>query len=72
MNTNTHVAEIGIHASVMLAALFWLDLLPVESLAAVAKALLAWGAFSTLLLASAGAWVAVRRGAIRRPVPVRR
>ena len=69
---NTQTFEIGIQASVMPAALFWLDMLPVESLAAVAKALLAWGAFSTLLVASAGAWVAVRRGAIRRPVPVRR
>jgi hypothetical protein len=69
---NTQTFEIGIQASVMLAALFWLDMLPVESLAAVAKALLAWGAFSTLLVASAGAWVAVRRGAARRPVPVRR
>ncbi len=45
----------------VLATLIWLDLLPTAVLQEVAMFLLAWAAFSTLLVASAGAWVAYAR-----------
>jgi hypothetical protein len=44
-----------------LATLIWLDLLPTAMLREAAMVLLAWAAFSTLLVASAGAWVAFAR-----------
>ena len=43
------------------ATLIWLDLLPTAILQEVAVVLLAWAVFSTLLVASAGAWVAYAR-----------
>jgi hypothetical protein len=43
------------------ATLIWLDLLPTAILRDAAMVLLAWAAFSTLLVASAGAWVAYAR-----------
>ncbi len=43
------------------ATLIWLDLFPTTMLQEVAVVLLGWAAFSTLLVASAGAWVAFAR-----------
>jgi hypothetical protein len=54
---------------VALGALIWLDLLPTGILGRVAIGLLGWAAFSTLLVASAGAWVAFARARAR---PARR
>ena len=54
-----------------LVVLIWLDLLPTAMLREAAMVLLAWAAFSTLLVASAGAWVAYARAradARSRPV----
>lgn len=45
----------------VLATLIWLDLVPTEMLQEAVMALLGWAAFSTLLVASAGAWVAFAR-----------
>ena len=56
----------------VLATLIWLDLVPTALLQEVAMVLLAWAAFSTLLVASAGAWVAYSRAradARGRPIP---
>ena len=56
----------------VLIALIWLDLIPTEMLREVAMVLLGWAAFSTLLVASAGAWVAYARAradAHPRPPP---
>lgn len=44
-----------------LAILIWLDLLPSATLQEAAMVLLAWAVFSTLLVASAGAWIAFAR-----------
>ena len=44
-----------------LATLLWLDLLPTGLLQDAVTVLLCWAAFSTLLVASAGAWVAFAR-----------
>lgn len=43
------------------ATLLWLDLLPAAMLGEAAMLLLCWAAFSTVLVASAGAWVAFAR-----------
>ena len=43
------------------ATLIWLDLLPIEFLRDALMVLLGWAVFSTLLVASAGAWVAFAR-----------
>ena len=52
----------------ILVSLLCLDLLPPgEMLGQVARGLLAWAVFSTLLVASAGAWIALRRS-LRRSV----
>ena len=48
-----------------LATLIWLDLLPTAMLQEAVMVLLAWAAFSTLLVASAGAWVAFARARVR-------
>jgi hypothetical protein len=49
----------------VVATLLWLDLLPTAMLKEIAVVLLAWAVFSTLLVASAGAWVAyVRRARV--------
>lgn len=45
----------------VLVMLLWLDLLPTAMLQEVVMVLLGWAAFSTLLVASAGAWVAFAR-----------
>jgi hypothetical protein len=45
----------------VVATLFWLDLLPTAMLQEAVMVLLGWAAFSTLLVASAGAWVAFAR-----------
>ncbi len=45
----------------VLATLIWLDLLPTAMLQEAVMVLLGWAAFSTLLVASAGAWVAFAR-----------
>ena len=44
-----------------LVTLIWLDLLPTAMLQEAAMVLLAWAVFSTVLVASAGAWVAFAR-----------
>ena len=49
------------------ATLFWLDILPTAMLEEAVMVLLGWAAFSTLLVASAGAWVAFARAARARP-----
>ncbi|HYZ31232.1 MAG TPA: hypothetical protein VE684_02985 [Crenalkalicoccus sp.] len=46
---------------VLLVTVFWMDLLPVELLGRALWLFLLWAAGSTLLVASAGAWVALRR-----------
>ena len=55
----------------VVATLLWFDLLPTAMLKEIAMVLLAWAAFSTLLVASAGAWVAyvrrARAGSRSRP-----
>lgn len=48
-----------------LVTLIWLDLLPTAMLQEAAMVLLAWAVFSTLLVASAGAWVAFARARAR-------
>lgn len=48
-------------AFTVVATLAWLDLLPTAMLGEAAMVLLGWAAFSTLLVASAGAWVAFGR-----------
>ena len=45
----------------VLATLLWFDLLPASMIREVVMVLLGWAAFSTLLVASAGAWVAFAR-----------
>jgi hypothetical protein len=47
---------------IVLGTLFWLDLVPFDLLGQVAMLLLAWAAFSTLLVAFFGIWVAIARG----------
>jgi hypothetical protein len=49
--------------SVAVATLFWLGVFPTAILRDVALVLLGWAAFSTLVVASAGAWVAFGRRA---------
>lgn len=44
-----------------LATLIWLDFLPAAMLREAVMVLLGWAAISTLLVASAGAWVAFAR-----------
>lgn len=44
-----------------MATLIWLDFVPTAMLQEVVMVLLGWAAFSTLLVASAGAWVAYAR-----------
>ncbi len=56
-----HAVEHCIFGSAVLASLLWLGLIPTEFLRDVAMVLLAWAGFSTLLVASAGAWVAFAR-----------
>ena len=46
----------------VLAMLLWLDLVPTAALGKAVMALLVWAAFSTVLVASAGAWIAFARG----------
>lgn len=45
----------------VLATLLWFELVPTAMLKEVVMVLLGWAAFSTLLVASAGAWVAFAR-----------
>jgi putative effector of murein hydrolase LrgA (UPF0299 family) len=45
----------------VLTTLLWLDLVPTAMIQEAAMVLLGWAAFSTLLVASAGAWVAFAR-----------
>ena len=47
--------------SVILATLIWMDLVSAEFLGQAGILLLAWAGVSTLLVASAGAWVAFAR-----------
>jgi hypothetical protein len=55
---------------VVLATLVWLELLTAEILRDAAVLFLVWAGFSTLLVASAGAWVAyVRTRQARHPSP---
>ena len=58
----SQVFQHGILGFIALATLFWLDLLPFGVLGQVAMLLLAWAAFSTLLVAFFGAWIAIARG----------
>ncbi|HYI85299.1 MAG TPA: hypothetical protein VEX11_19105 [Acetobacteraceae bacterium] len=48
---------------VVVAALFWLDVLSLAVLRDAAVVLLGWAVFSTVLVASLGAWVAFGRRA---------
>lgn len=57
--------EHGVLGFTVFATLIWLDLLPAAMLGEVAMVLLAWAIFSTLLVASAGAWVAYARARAR-------
>ena len=56
---------------IVFAILIWLDLLPTALLQEVAVVLLAWAVFSTLLVASAGAWVAYARARAEARVDAR-
>lgn len=58
--------EAAILVAVLVATAIWLDLVPADLLAQALRILLAWSVFSILLVGSAGAWVALRRGAMRR------
>jgi hypothetical protein len=62
-------AEHVIIGGAVLSAMVWLDLLPLPWLAQVMRLLLAWGLLSTALVATGGAWVALRRS--RRHLPQR-
>lgn len=53
--------EHGVIGSVVLAILLWLDLLPTAMLSEVVVVLLGWAIFSTVLVATAGAWIAFAR-----------
>jgi hypothetical protein len=53
--------EHGVLGSVVVVTLLWLDLLPAEVLGHAVMLLLAWAAISTLLVATAGAWIAIAR-----------
>ncbi len=57
----SHALEHCVLGFTVLATLIWLDLLPTEMLEKAVMVLLGWAAFSTLLVASAGAWVAFAR-----------
>lgn len=46
---------------VILATLLWLDVVPAEALGRIALLVLVWAIGSTLLVAAAGAWVALAR-----------
>lgn len=50
-----------VFGSVVFATLLWLDLIPAAMLHEAVVVLLGWAAFSTFLVASAGAWVAFAR-----------
>jgi len=62
----SRMIEHCILAFATIAMAFWLDVVPGHVLGQAAKLLLAWAVFSTLLVASAGAWVALGRSAGRR------
>lgn len=66
----TRALEAAILGFVALATAVWLDLMPAAALLEGARLLLIWACGSTLLVALAGAWVALRRGRAgqRRPV----
>lgn len=49
----------------VLATLIWLDLIPTSMLQEAAVVLLAWGVISTVLVATAGAWIALGRARSR-------
>ena len=49
----------------VLATLIWFNVLPAAFLEQAAMVLLAWAAFSTFLVGSAGAWVAFARARAR-------
>lgn len=51
--------------------LLWLDLVPAALLRDALFFVLAWAAFSTLLVASAGAWIAFARARAREGAPPR-
>jgi hypothetical protein len=53
-------------ASLAVAMLLWLDLLPAEVLGQAARLALGWSILSTVIVAGAGAWVAFRRAAAER------
>jgi len=57
----SQVLEHSVLGFTALATLIWLDLIPTGMLQEVAMALLAWAVVSTVLVASAGAWVAFGR-----------
>ena len=54
--------QYGILGLVALATVLWLDLVPAEMLARAALFTLAWAGASTLVVASAGACIALVRG----------
>ncbi len=62
-------AQALILALLSLATLLWLGVLSAEALARVAVVLPLWALGSTLFVASAGTWVALRRAAGQRRRP---
>ena len=66
----TNMLAHGILGVLSMIVLLWLGLVPTDTLLWTIGYLLAWSVLSTLLVASAGAWVAINRA--RRPVTARR
>lgn len=58
--------QYGILTLVVVATVLWLDLVPAGMLRRAALFTLAWAGGSTLLVASAGAWIALARTRQRR------
>lgn len=68
MFRQTELLEHCVMGAVVLAMLSWLDLLPAALLGECFRALMLWSAFSTVLVAALGAWVALGRSRHRRPL----
>lgn len=58
--------ETGIIGFVLLAAVLWLEMVSGEALIHGLKLLAAWALASTLAVAAAGAWMALRRSRLER------
>lgn len=71
MSRLTELLEHCVMGAVVLATLCWLELVPTAVLGQAAMALALWSAFSTVLVALLGAWVALGRRRHPRPELVR-